>query len=117
MYPESWSGVASVEHAKNLHAEDFFCFQAIPQNQTHPEVVRRQFDLNPLDFFAWEFTLAKLGCTEGMPLTKIRDEMPQQLVHAACMSFEKRCRAVVKERRARFEPTLHIKSNQILCCT
>jgi hypothetical protein len=68
------------------------------QNQTHPEVDRRQFglicfspsnwpplspNLNLLDYFAYEFTLAKLGCTIHTILvkfTKIRDKMPQKQV-------------------------------------
>jgi hypothetical protein len=43
-------------------------------------------DHNPLDHFPWEYTLAKLGYTKQMTLTKFktrltknRDAMPQQL--------------------------------------
>jgi hypothetical protein len=66
--------------------------------------------LNPLDDSAWKYTLAKLDCIKHMTLakfltrlTKIQDKMPQQLVRAACLSFEKGCRAVVKKRCERFE--------------
>jgi hypothetical protein len=48
--------------------------------------------------------LSKIDNTKHMTLPhlktrliKIWDEIPQQLVHAACISFEKRCQAVVKE--------------------
>jgi hypothetical protein len=36
-------------------------------------------------------------------LIKIWDKMPQQLVRATCMSFEKRCRAVMNIRGERIE--------------
>jgi hypothetical protein len=82
-----------LEHAKNLHGEDCYCFKtrfcAIPQSQRHPEVVEKQFANFLLDWMI----LAKYKT----PLTKIRDKMPQQLVRAAYKSFKKRCRAVVKE--------------------
>jgi hypothetical protein len=42
-------------------------------------------------------------------LTEILDEMPQQLMSAAFISFEKRCGAVVKERGEIFDKLIQNK--------
>jgi hypothetical protein len=66
-------------------------------------------NINPLEYLAKEYTLAKLSCTKHMTLAKlktrlikIRNEMSQQLERVPCMSFELRCQAVVRERGERF---------------
>lgn len=69
-------------------------------------------DLNPLDFSIWGYMLSKVGSTHGLNLSsfkdrliKIWDEIPEEVVRAACKSFYKRLRKVVQAKGERFELT------------
>lgn len=71
-------------------------------------------DLNPLDFFAWGYMESKLNdlkITKIINLTafkkkivKIWNEIPMDMVRAACDSFPKRLRLVIKEKGNRIHP-------------
>lgn len=70
-------------------------------------------DLNPLDYFVWGYMLSKLKDLNIAKVTnlakfesilvKIWDEMPMDIVRAACNSFSERLRRVVKENGGRIE--------------
>lgn len=62
-------------------------------------------DLNPLDFYVWSYMLAKQSEHRVSTMdqfkkliSKIWDEMPMDQVRAACDSFEKRLKLVVKHK-------------------
>lgn len=114
--------------AKMLFGKDSFCFQQdsapahkalIVQkwcNQNLPcfisssEWPASSPDLNPLDFSIWGYMLGKLDDVKHLSLdtfkkrlVKIWDEMPNEVMRAACNDFEKRLRAVIKHKGERFE--------------
>lgn len=67
-------------------------------------------DLNPLDYCIWGYMLGKLTNINNMNLQtfrqrleKIWDEIPDDIVRAACEDFEKRLKAVIKRKGERFE--------------
>jgi hypothetical protein len=83
-----------LEHDKNLHEEDYFCFQqdsvSSHRSKRSQKWLKDNFPGCLWDYFAWKYTLAKLDCTKHktlakfkIRLTKIREKMPQKL---ACRS-------------------------------
>ena len=115
-------------HASTLFGDEPYCFQQdsapahkakivqnwlkdnmpcfIPVNEWPPSSP----DLNPLDFSIWGYMLSKLTNIKNMKLDqfkrllmKIWDEIPDELVRAACKSFEKRLKLVKKAKGERFE--------------
>lgn len=114
--------------AKAMYGDDEFTFQqdSAPAHKAKvvQEFCRREFpdfistqewpasspDLNPLDFFAWGYMLGQLRNYKitGLDhfkqvLTKIWDDMPMNMVRAACDNFFKRCKACIKVKGERFE--------------
>lgn len=114
--------------AKDLFRGESFCFQQ-DSAPAHKALVVQKWckenlpcfistsewpasspDLNPLDFSIWGYMLGKLGEVKHMTLDtfknrllKIWNEMPIEIVRAACDNFEKRLRAVIKCKGERFE--------------
>ena len=67
-------------------------------------------DLNPLDYFVWGYMLQQLGNKKiynlerfKTILTKIWDEIPQNMISASCENFFKRCQQCIKAGGERFE--------------
>jgi len=71
-------------------------------------------DLNPLDYFAWGYMESKLNDLKIKQITtittfkkkieKIWNDIPMDMVRAACNSFRKRLRLVIKENGNRIHP-------------
>lgn len=71
-------------------------------------------DLNPLDYFAWGYMESKLNDLKITKVTtinafkkkivKIWNEIPMEMVRAACESFLKRLRLVIREKGNRIHP-------------
>jgi AraC-like DNA-binding protein len=71
-------------------------------------------DLNPLDYFAWGYMESKLNdlkikqtttiTTFKKKIEKIWNDIPMDMVRAACNSFRKRLRLVIKENGNRIHP-------------
>lgn len=115
-------------YAKKLFGAESFCFQQ-DSAPAHKAIVVQQWckqnlpcfiscsewpasspDLNPLDFSIWGYMLGKLGnmkhmCLDSFKkrLVEIWDQMPEEVVRAACKNFEKRLRTVIKYKGERFE--------------
>ena len=115
-------------HAHTLFGNNYFCFQqdSAPAHkgkrtqqwlkENLPDFISPSYwpasspDLNPLDYSIWGYMLSKLGNIRHMNfgqfkchLVKIWNEIPNELVSAACESFPTRLRKVVKEKGERFE--------------
>lgn len=117
-----------LEHARKLYGNDYFCFQqdSAPSHKAKrtqdwcrtnltdfipwQEWPSSSPDLNPLDFSIWGYMLSKIGSTKGMNLNsfkqrlvKIWDDIPDEVVRAACNSFYGRMRKVIHAKGERFE--------------
>jgi transposase len=115
-------------HVKEMYGDDYFIFQQdsapshkakntqkwlaanFPDFWTPDDWPASSPDLNPLDFCIWGYMLSKINNTKNVSLdqfkvmlVKIWDDIPQDVVRAACLSFDKRLRAVIKEKGERFE--------------
>lgn len=115
-------------HARNLYGNDYYCFQqdsapshkaARAQDWCRVNLVdfipwkewpSSSPDLNPLDFSIWGYMLSKIGSTKGLTLESFKrrlvtiwDEIPDEVVRAACNSFFERMRKVIKANGERFE--------------
>lgn len=115
-------------YAKKLFGNDSFCFQQDSAPAHKASIVQEWCkehlpcfisasewpaaspDLNPLDFSTWGYMLGKLGEVKHLNLDgfkrrllKIWDEMPDEVVRAACNDFKQRLRAVIKCKGERFE--------------
>lgn len=115
-------------NAKKLYKDDYYCFQqdSAPSHKAKqtvrwleanvPDFISPQEwpasspDLNPLDFCVWGYMLSQLKTVKNLNLcqfkeflVKIWDEMPMEVVRAACDAFFKRLRMVIKENGERFE--------------
>ena len=115
-------------HAKALYGDSYFCFQQdsapshkakatqqwleenLPDFLTPSDWPASSPDLNPLDFCIWGYMPSKIRIQKNMTLVqfkahlvKIWDDMPQEVVRAACASFDKRLKAVIKDKGERIE--------------
>lgn len=114
--------------AQKLFGDDFYCFQQdgapahtaklvqqwCEQNLTD-FITKEEWppsspDLNPLDFCIWGYMLAHLNMKNIHTLEQFRkeiikvwDEIPIEVVRAACADFEKRLKAVREIKGERFE--------------
>ena len=87
-----------------------YCKRKFPDFITTKEWPASSPDLNPLDFFAWGWMLGQLNNYKihsldqfKNVLMKIWDEMPENMVRAACDNFFKQCKACIKAKGERFE--------------
>ena len=114
--------------AKKLYGDQPFCFQQdsapahkaktvqswcrdnLPYFISTDEWPASSPDLNPLDYSIWGYMMARLSnlkCTNlahfKVILNKIWDEIPDNIVRAACSCFNLRLKAVVKAKGERIE--------------
>lgn len=115
-------------HAKQLYGNNEFCFQQDSAPAHSARIVQRWCqdnlpdfisaeewppsspDVNPLDFSIWGYMLSKLGNLKNVNLekfkkilTKLWNEIPDEMVHAACDSFADRLKLVCKRQGERIE--------------
>lgn len=114
--------------AKKIYGDDYYCFQQdsapahaaksvqdwckanLPDFITKDEWPPSSPDLNPLDFCIWGYMLSHLSFKNinsiesfKKAILKVWDEMPMEVVRAACEDFDKRLQVVRRNKGERFE--------------
>lgn len=115
-------------NAEALFQDEYYCFQQdsapahkaritiawmeenLPDFISPKEWPASSPDLNPLDFCVWGYMLSKLTNVKRLNLNEFKnylvqiwDEMPMDVVRAACNNFKSRLGRVVKEKGDRIE--------------
>jgi hypothetical protein len=111
--PESWYGILFLRklscpythYTQILYLKDYFCFRQDSATSTIATKSEADFLIawitSPGDTFWAKLTTQNTLSQFQTCLINIWDEMPQQMVRAACMPLKNRCRPVVKARDER----------------